>query len=105
MRVKQGWSGEVEPNKWSKVTVELDEGDLGRLLREAEIAADMAHLPTAMVYTLLEVEAERLVLMKLMVRHGYPQQEGVRELAGLQQGKNDCLEAIRTLTSKPALAR
>jgi hypothetical protein len=35
MRVKQGWSGEIAPNQWAKVDLELEEEDLRRLLAAA----------------------------------------------------------------------
>lgn len=99
MKVKQGWSGEVESNRWAKITVELDEGDLGRILREAGISAPADQLPVMPAYSLLEVEAERLILMKLVVRHGYPKEQGGKELAEFEQAKLALLGQIKALVS------
>lgn len=96
MHVKQGWSGEVETNKWAKISVDLDDGDLARLLREAQLDVDPAMLPVVTAYGLLEAEAERLVLMKLMVRHNYPREQGLPELAELEQTKNSLFDLIRS---------
>ncbi len=99
MRVKQGWSGEVESNTWAKVTIELDEGDLGRLLREAGVNINPEQIPIITAYSLLEAEAERLVLLKLMVRHGYPHEQGSKELAGFEQAKINIFDNLRGLIS------
>lgn len=97
MLVKQGWSGEVKPNVWAKVTVELDEGDLGRLLREHNVKVDPATIPVVAAYSLLEVEAELLILLKLMARHGYSKDEGVSEHAAFEQAKLSIIDELRTL--------
>ncbi len=97
MRVKQGWSGEIEPNKWAKVDVEVDEQDLGRMLREAGIEVPLDRVPLLTAYSLLEAEAERLVLLKLMIRLGYPQEQGSKELAAFEQSKINMLDNLRGL--------
>ncbi len=97
MQVKQGWSGEVDPNKWAKITVELDEGDLGRILRQAGLNVQAERLPVITAYSLLEVEAEKLILMKLIIRHGYPQDQGGRELAEFEQARIALLDQVRAL--------
>ncbi len=97
MRVKQGWSGEIEPNKWAKVSVEVDEQDLARMLREADIDVTLDRVPLLTAYSLLEAEAERLVLLKLMIRLGYPQEQGSKELAAFEQSKINMLDNLRGL--------
>lgn len=100
MRVRQGWSGEVQPNRWAKISVELDEDDLGRILREADLMpSGPTQVPLMSAYTLLELEAERLILLKLIVRHGYDQETGGKELAAFEQARLGVLQQIReTLT-------
>jgi hypothetical protein len=81
MRVTQGWSGEVEANRWAKVSVELDETDLLRLINEADgHSTYVDETPTAAVFKLLDGEAERLVLYKLMTAHGYPAEKGTARI-------------------------
>ncbi len=75
MLVRQGWSGETASNRWAKFDIELDETDLGRLLREHDIAPPEA-LSTVDAYRLLEAEAERLVRVKLAQRYGMRDDDG-----------------------------
>ncbi len=97
MLVRQGWTGEVQENRWAKIDVELDEGDLGRLLREAGITAPTEGVPLLLAYSLLEVEAERLVLMKLIIRHGYSKEQGSRELSEFEQSRTALIGQIRSV--------
>lgn len=106
MRVKQGWSGEVEPNRWAKIAVELDEDDLARMLREGDLHVSVGDVPLMTAYALLEAEAERMILCKLIVRHGYDQTQGTQEVAGFEQTRLDLLNQIRhNLTPAPDFAQ
>jgi hypothetical protein len=96
MKVKQGWSGEVESNKWAKVGVELDEDDLGRLLRQHGITTNPSDVPLMMAFSILELMTERLVLLKLMVRHGYPQDQGVKELEESDLALKSLMDQVRS---------
>lgn len=98
MRVRQGWSGEVKPNQWAKVSVELDEDDFRRLIREAGLLDFIQSVPLMTVYSLLELEAERLILIKLMVRHGYDHETGAKELAAMETAMFAVLDAIGSIT-------
>lgn len=89
MKVRQGWSGEVEPNRWAKFDIELEEDDLRRVARQHDI--DPAALPGRLAFLLLEVEAEMLVLTKLIGRYGYPQVEGQEKIARLKTQKDSLL--------------
>ncbi len=94
MQVRQGWSGEVEPNRWAKFDVELDENDLRRLFIEAGIDF-VTDLTTAEAFQLLETEAERLVIVKLITRYNYPQAEGSVKLQRLPAARNVIIDAIK----------
>lgn len=74
MRVRQGWSGEVEPNRWAKFDLELEEDDLRRVLQQHDLVG--VDPPLATCFQILELEAERLVMVKLMTRYGYPEVAG-----------------------------
>jgi hypothetical protein len=76
MRVRQGWSGEVEPDRWAKYSVELDEADLCRLLPDVDLSA----VPVVRLYQLLDNEAEILITAKLQAKHGFKANERLAEL-------------------------
>ena len=101
MRVRQGWSGEIKPNVWGKVSVEVDETDLHRALIEAGIdaAPGDARVPPTAAFGLLDIDCERLLLAKLMARFDYPEQTGRARLAELAQGRERVLERIRAAVS------
>ena len=83
VRVHQGWSGEIAPNVWAKADVELEEDDLRRLAAEVKIPLDdLPRLPVTFVYRLLEVQAEILLISKLIARYGF---DGHTKLAELRQ--------------------
>lgn len=70
MRVRQGWSGEIAPNRWAKIDVELDEGDLLRILTGMGIDPNAANqLDARLVFTLLDNAAETLVTARLISRY------------------------------------
>lgn len=81
MQVRQGWSGEVDHNKWAKFDITLEEEDLRRLIGNE--AKD--HIDTTTAYRLLELEAERLVMAKLVSRYGYDPVEGKEILTSLRK--------------------
>lgn len=61
-----GWSGETASNVWNKVDVELEQDDLIRLFREHDLPDGLhERLPTKLCYTLLQNEAEMLLLNRL----------------------------------------
>ncbi len=81
MQVKQGWSGETDHNKWAKFDVTLEEEDLRRLVGE-----DKRHtIDTAVAYRLLELEAERFVMVKLVSRYGYDPVKGREIITNLRK--------------------
>lgn len=81
MQVHQGWSGEVDHNKWAKFDITLDEEDLRRLVGD-----DMRRtIDTTTAYRLLELEAERLVMAKLVSRYGYDPVAGREILTSLRK--------------------
>lgn len=94
MKVRQGWSGEIEPNRWGKFDLELEEEDLRRLLADAHLPADTP-VPLALAFQLLENEAEFLVLAKLVTRYGYPNETGRERMAQLTTAKGKLLDKLR----------
>ena len=96
MKVSQGWSGETAHNRWAKINVELDEGDLTRLLLSVHLTdVDPARIPVDVAFHLLEVEAEYLITSKLINQYGYPADAGEQRLAVLRQSKDDILVTAR----------
>ena len=85
MKIRQGWSGEVKPNRWAKFDICLEEEDLRRLLGPGYQA--LRNLNTSTAFQLLELEAERLVLIKLISRYGYEPDEGKSSVDKLEQQK------------------
>jgi hypothetical protein len=93
MRIRQGWSGEVEPGRWAKFDIELEEEDVFRILRKAGAGADDgARLTTGLVYQLLEAEAERLMYVKLTQRYGYPKAQSAAKIEKLEEQKQRLLD-------------
>lgn len=106
MRIRQGWSGQVSanPDRWAKVDVELEEEDLRRLLHglyagPADLDQFLKACPTGLVFALLEAEAEILVMIKLMARHGYPADEGRAKLTALRTAKAGILAKIKEIAA------
>jgi len=98
VKVHHGWSGEVAPNKWVKFYVALDEDDFRRMLTRSGIrASDDVRwgIQLTAVYQLLELEAERLVLYKLITRYGYDPAEGRAKIADLGRQIDERLAAIK----------
>lgn len=95
MQVMQGWSGEVKPNQWAKVDVTLTDIDLLRILIGAGIEIAPERVPIVLAYQLLDAEAERFVLAKLIRAHGYPPEQGKARLIELAQVSRDILTKIR----------
>lgn len=88
MRIKLGWSGETSPNVWVKTAVEVDEGDLLRVLRAVGLGnLDPIRLSTVEVYQLLDNEAERLLLAKLISRYGHDPVHGRAKLDELNAAR------------------
>lgn len=98
VRVRQGWSGEVAPNRWAKFDIELEEDDLRRILSMAQLPFSSAR-SVDLAFQLLEVEAERLVYAKLVNRYGYPTDEGRDKINALNATKAKLLERIRASES------
>lgn len=97
MKISKGFSEEVGSNSWAKADVELDEGDLERMLVDngLSLSADLTH---SQVYGILSLEAERLLtaeyLTALKIR-GFEQPEGVvHRLSVLKQAVEQKLGSI-----------
>lgn len=96
MRVRTGWSGEIEPNVWVKVDVDLDETDLRRILITAKLAPELADiLSTTVVFQLLEAEAECLIIAKLVARYGQPVENVAEKLSAHRRTKEKIIAAIK----------
>lgn len=109
MQVRTGWSGEVEPNVWRKVDVELAEEDLHRLMLEHSLPEYFhERLPVVVAFELLQAHSEILLLRKLATI-GYPADKAtarIRELAEamanlIAQAQQKLAEAQATTTSTP----
>lgn len=86
MHVRTGWSGEVEPNVWRKVDVELEEADLQRLMLEQSLPYDFhERLPVPVAFELLQAHAEILLLRKLTTL-GYPTDKAIARIKELAEG-------------------
>lgn len=95
MQVRNGWTGEVTPGRWSKVDVTADESDLRRVLIEAGLSLDLtASMTTAQVWTILDAEAERFVLLALVAREGYPLAEAKPKIEAASARKAAVLKAL-----------
>lgn len=93
MRIGHGWSGEIATNRWVKLKVELDENDLIRLLREAGLSSE-TQLRTVDAFRLLDAEAERLLLAKMIERYGYPEEQGRQQIADLLSAKKNVIDRL-----------
>ncbi len=93
MQLRQGWSGEVAPGRWAKFDITLDEEDLRRLLGPGY--KDLKMLTPAVAYTILELEAERLVIAKLVNRYGMDRDEGAQTIATLEAQRHQvCAQVL-----------
>lgn len=103
MRVRLGWSGEIEPNVWSKADVELEEEDLQRMFYAADLPVDHHwNVPTKICFHLLKNEAEALLLARLITQ-GYPQDKAEARIATLEQQNAVLLNAVRVKTDKASV--
>lgn len=93
MKVRHGWSGEIKPNVWGKVQIELEEEDLRRLLMQNDLPADFP-ISVNHAYQLLEVEAERLLTAKLISRFGF---DGQDQLAALTEQRIKIIEKLKSM--------
>lgn len=101
MEVMQGWSGEVAPgNRWAKVKVTLTEVDLSRVLIGAGIEIAPEHVPLTLAFRLLDIEAEKFILVKLVRAHGYPVDDAKPRLLELAQETRDILTKIREIAAR-----
>lgn len=95
MKVRHGWSGEVKPNVWAKAQVELEEEDLRRLLVQIGLP-DFFPISVSHAYQLLEVEAERLLTVKLIARYGY---DGDAALAALTEQRTKIINKLKDMAA------
>jgi len=100
MQVMQGWSGEVQPNRWAKVDVTLNEVDLMRLLLGHGVEIAPEQVPIALAFQLLDAEAERYILVKLIKSHGYPPEQGKNRLIELAQVTKDVMTKIHHVATR-----
>ncbi len=94
-----GWSGEVSSGRWAKADVTLEEEDLRRLLRAHDLADAEDLLTTTEAYRLLEGEAERLILLKLVMRHGLPIDDAKKTADTISAHAETIYTALRTRRS------
>ena len=80
----------MDHNKWAKFDITLEEEDLRRLIGEEKRRS----IDTTIAYRLLELEAERLVMAKLVSRYGYNQVEGREILASLRKQVDALVDSL-----------
>ncbi len=97
MQVMQGFSGEVKPSQWAKVDVTLTETDIMRVLIGAGIEIAPEKVPLAIAWQILDAEAERFILVKLIRKYGYQVDEGKARLVELAQTIQDLIAKVRAL--------
>ncbi len=100
MQLRQGWSGEVAPGRWAKFDITLEEEDLFRLIANAfgeDFDTDrlLDEIPVSQAYQILEIEAEILVLSKLVVRYGMSGDQAVPQIDALRKQQNAILGQLR----------
>jgi hypothetical protein len=95
VRVRMGWSGETQANTWQKLDVELEQDDLVRIFRENDLPDGLhERLPTKVCFTLLNNEAETLLLGKLRLL-GYPADKANARIAVLLGSTNEIVSTIK----------
>ena len=96
MEVRQGWSGEFSPNRWGKLDVILDEGDLRRVLIAAGLGdIDPTAVPTTLAFQILDAESERLLLAKLISHFNYTGDEHRERLGALSAARTAALDRLK----------
>lgn len=96
MQVRQGWSGETAPNRWGKVDVTVDEGDLRRILTAAGLGdVDPVDVPVTVAFQLLDAESEWLLLAKLITRFGHGDDASRARMAELAASRSKTLDKLR----------
>lgn len=102
MRVRVGWSGEIEGN-WHKADVELEEEDLTRVLVDSDLPAQLrTRLPLRVAYQLLANDAEMLLLNKLDSSFGYPRDKAEDRIDALTKRNEAIIAAIKANVLAPA---
>ncbi len=94
MEIRHGWSGETQPGRWAKFAVTLQEEDLRRMLGAGH--ESLRNLSTGRAFQLLELEAERLILVKLVTRYGYDPADGKTSIDDLETRKRALILEIRS---------
>ena len=95
VRVRMGWSGEVESNVWQKLDVELEQDDLIRLFREHDLPDGLhERLPTKVCYQLVQNECELLLLTRLKAL-GYPAERANNRMAVLLGSTKEIVDTIK----------
>jgi hypothetical protein len=90
VRVRHGWSGEVGPNQWAKLDVELEEDDLRRILVPQGI--EPANVSVGVAYLLLDIEAELSLTHKLVNKYGM---KADARLAELREARNKLIMGLK----------
>lgn len=95
MRVRVGWSGETDGNVWRKADVELEEQDLHRIMIDNDLPDELhERLPVKFAYQLLALEAEALLLGKL-VALGYPSGTAMERVKSIENNQAAMLAALK----------
>ncbi len=94
-----GWSGEVESNVWRKADITMDEGDLIRLLRDADLPEEIApKLSLQVAHLLLDTQVEMALTYKLR-SFGYPAEVADARMNVLKGQQQTLISGIRDQVS------
>ena len=94
-------SVELANGQWVKSEITIEEVDLGRILTDAGLAPDL-HIPSMLVFQLLEAEAQTMLLAQMMIRFetAMRSQENLAELNKYKSAKESTLAKIKALASQ-----
>lgn len=100
MKVCVSQSVELANGQWVKSEITIEEIDLGRILAEVDLDPKM-HIPSMLVFQLLEAEAQTMLLAQMMIRFelAMRSQENLAELNKYKAAKASTLEKIKALVA------
>lgn len=81
MNILVGWSGELSSGVWRKFDISFDETDLYRILSDWELDIEPKAMKQALIFQILNNEAETFLTAKLSTYGVEGAQEKLEELA------------------------
>lgn len=77
MEIMIGYSGEISSGQWRKCDIKLDETDFNRILAEFDCVG--IYCTTTQMFSILELECQRLIAGELIMRSKSPDQKLIDE--------------------------